>query len=229
MVSLKKMKIRTPSFKLRKNKSKKIDMLDEEVDVEPTVEITPVESDPIMEDREDTEETNVAPSRSAGEEITETTDDERSPPDEAEAEPEPEAEEKVEEKVAEAEPEAELEVEPAAKAAEDESVVAEAEATGDDALSTVKEEPSKEEAEEKSAEEVVAPPAEKEPEARTTPTQTTEEDDDEDITLDATATTVNESGCNNDLLKTVPVQVPGCASPVNAPAFCGCMFEKLLG
>lgn len=229
MVSLKKMKIRTPSFKLRKNKSKKIDILDEEADSEPTVEITPVESDPIMEDREDAEETNVAPSRSNGGEITETTDDERSPPDDTEAEPEPEAEEKAAEAVAElgAKPKAES----TAKAAEDESVVtdAEAEATGDDALSTVKEEPSKEEDEEKSAGEVATPPSEKEPEARATPTQTMEEDDDKDITLDATDTSVNESGCNNDLLKTVPVQVPGCASPVNAPAFCGCMFEKLLG
>lgn len=191
--------------------------------MEPTVEIKPVESDPIMEDREDVEQTNGPPSRSNVGEITETTDDERSPPVDAEAESQPEAEEKA------AEPD--MTAESTAKVAEDESVVTdvEAEAMEGDALSTVKEEPSKEEAEEKLAEEVAAPPDEKEPEARATPTQTTEDDCDKNINPDATATTVNESGCNNDLLKTVPVQVPGCASPVNAPAFCGCMFEKLLG
>lgn len=181
--------MKKPSFLGKKSPKKEKHQV--EMDVEPaapTVEITPVENDPIMEDREDAAEktsTHYSPVASIEEERKQMDDiEERSPPAEEEAEEEEE----------------ELGV---VKAADDESVMTEAN-EADDALSTVKEEPSKEEAEEKAAEEP-APVAEKEPEGASV----THTMDDEDLTLDATATsTVHE-----------PV---GCTTPAHTPAFCGC-------
>lgn len=205
MVSLKKMKMKAASpFKRRGSKRDKVEMGKKEepveavetvkVNEEANVETTPVDIDPIMEDREDAEETNANPSRSVEEERNEVDDDERSPPDDDEVDPEPEPE---------APPE------PAAMKMDDESVMTEANAPVDETLSTVKEEPSKEEeeeTEEKVAEEP-APADEKQQGDSGSMTQTLELDDDEDITMDATATTMQETGC---------------VTPVHAPAFCGC-------
>mmetsp|Transcript_27958 Transcript_27958/g.50585 ORF Transcript_27958/g.50585 Transcript_27958/m.50585 type:complete len:188 (-) Transcript_27958:182-745(-) len=184
MVSLKKMKLRKPTFKiLGKKGASKEEIIEIADEPKPTVEITPVENDPIMEDREDADESNATPSPAASveEEKSEVDDEERSPPDEDDEE--------------------EM---PVVKAGDDDSVMTEAN-EGDDALSTVKEEPSKEEAEAKAAEET-APPAEfpVEEEESGSLAQTM----DEDLTLDATeASTLHETGCT---------------TPVHAPAFCGC-------
>mmetsp|Transcript_26807 Transcript_26807/g.57007 ORF Transcript_26807/g.57007 Transcript_26807/m.57007 type:complete len:237 (+) Transcript_26807:105-815(+) len=236
MVSLKKMKIRTPSFR-RKTKKERVEKEETvEADELPTVQITPVENDPIMEDREDAEETNAAPAPSlSAEEERQVEDDERSPPADDEAEPEPEAE-------AEVEPEAE---EPALKGIDDDSVMTEAKEAVDDALSTVKEEPSKEEAEEKAAEES-APPAEKDQEDSATLDHTLDDEDGEDLTMeDATATTFNDTGCATiqdrlqeagdriqeagcNLPANMPKNLTACVSPVhNSGAFCGCFELKL--
>merc|ERR1712194_450636 len=145
----------------------------------PTIEMNPVENDPIMEDREDTaEETSAAHSPAVSGEQgrkNEDDDEERSPPTEEEVGDEDEDLEPV-------------------KAADKESVVTEAN-EADDALSTVKEEPSKEEAEDKATEERAPTAGSGE--------HTT---DGEDLTLDATATTVHEGGCT---------------TPVHASPFCG--------
>jgi len=178
MVSIKKMKLKKPNF-LGKKSPKKKDEIDDEPST-PTVEITLVENDPIMEDREDAaEETSTA----SVEEDRNHLDDneERSPP----------TEEVVEEEESEV-----------IKTTEDESVITETN-DADDALSTVKEEPSKEEAEEKATEEPTLA-AEKEQEGASLEHTM----DDEDLTLDATATsTIHDAGCT---------------TPVHTSAFCGC-------
>ena len=136
--------------------------------MEPTLERTPVDDDPIMEDREDTEE-GKAPMEGERYSVSE----ERSSPDYAGEE-----------------------------LADDKSVLTEANAA-DDALSTVKEEPSKEEdeAEEKASQE--SPPISM-VKKDATPSM------DDTLTLDATATTTN--------------LVTGCPSPKYTQGFCGC-FE----
>mmetsp|Transcript_29352 Transcript_29352/g.62366 ORF Transcript_29352/g.62366 Transcript_29352/m.62366 type:complete len:156 (+) Transcript_29352:115-582(+) len=70
MVSMK-MKLKKPTFKILGKKHKKEEST---ITVEPTIERTPVENDPIMEDREDAD--NVAQM----EEERHPTNDERSPP-----------------------------------------------------------------------------------------------------------------------------------------------------
>lgn len=182
MVSIKKMKLKKPNFLGKKSPKKETYEIDQEPSA-PTKEKKALENDPIMEDREDAAEGTSAESV---EEDRKHLDDneERSPP----------AEDVVEEDEDE---ESEL-----AKT-EDDSVMTENN-DADDALSTVKEEPSREEAEEKTAEEP-APTAEKEQEEGVSLEQTM---DDEDFTLDATATsTVHDAGCT---------------TPAHTSAFCGC-------
>ena len=121
------------SFKINRGKKEKKDET-LEIDEEPCVEIAPAESDPIMEDWEDAEETNAtaSPAASVEEERNKMDDDGGSPPEDHEAEVKP---------------------------ADDDSVMTEANANEavEDTLPTVKGEPSKEEAEEISAEEVAPP------------------------------------------------------------------------
>jgi len=208
MVSLKKMKTRVSSFKIHRNKKadnlEKVEKNEDEIEEDAAREIKPASSDPIMEDREDAEDTNAVASRSAEEERIQMEDDERSPPGDDETEPEAEAEPE-----SETERDADAKADPAPK--DDDSVMTEtdANAAGDDGLSTVKEEPSLEEAEEKASEET-GPPAEKKQEESGSVTQTMDDGDDEERTMDQTA--------NSTLPDT------GCVSPVHAPSFCGCFF-----
>lgn len=207
MVSLKNMKTKVSSFKIHRNKkAEKLEKNENAIEEDAAREIKPTSSDPIMEDREDAEEMNVVASRSAEEERIQMEVDERSPPGDDEAEPEAEAEAEPE---SETEREADAEADPAPKG--DDSVMTEtnANAAGDDGLSTVNEEPSREEAEEKAVEET-APLSEKKQEESGSVTQTMDDGDDGDRTMDQTA--------NSTLPDTE------CVTPVNAPAFCGCFF-----
>jgi len=168
------MKLKKPSFKIRGKKNQKEEIIEIAEEPKLTVETTPVEveNDPIIEDREDADETNATPSPSASveEETNEMDDEERSPPDDDEA-------------VVMASDDDEAVV----KAADDDSAMTD--------LSTVKEEPSNEETEENAAEEIAeeaAPPAEKEQDECASFTQMM---DREDLTLDAsTISTLHETG-----------------------------------
>jgi len=141
-----------------------------------------------MEDREDTNETDASSEPSAEEERN-GVEDERTPPVDDEAEG-------------------------VVKAADDVSVVTENAEDADDALSTVKEEPSREEETETTEEPEKATSEEPASEEAARPVEEEQEsislEQTADFTLDATAATIEE-------------QERGCISPVYAPpAFCGC-------
>mmetsp|Transcript_38617 Transcript_38617/g.65967 ORF Transcript_38617/g.65967 Transcript_38617/m.65967 type:complete len:194 (-) Transcript_38617:207-788(-) len=171
MVSLKKMKLRKiTSFKRTK---KGVDPVD--VEEEPVPQISSAGSDPIMEEREDAENSTPSPAASAEEPNNENVeDDERTPPEEGRTSP--------------------MELDSAIKAGDDGSVMTEKDENegGDDVLSTVKEEPSKEEAEEKAVADGVPSTIKEHDESLA---QTNEED----VTIDTNPTEMPDisAACNS--------------------------------